>query len=130
MAIYTQLSITATPGKRQFFSAKSKGIGPFTALSVSAVPGAIHSFTAKTPAVGHEGLFTALSVIALPGGRHVFLPKAFVVPPSEPDEGGGGKTYRSREHITSKENLGKWRKKLDREDEELLEIVAMLSQMF
>ena len=80
MAIYTQLSVTATPGKRHSFSAKSKGSGPFTALSVLAVPGTIHSFTAKTPAVGHEGLFTELSVIALPGGRHVFLPKVSVGP--------------------------------------------------
>jgi len=50
MATYTQLSVTATPGKP-------------------------HSFAAKVPPGPHTGLFTALSVMALPGGRHTFTAK-------------------------------------------------------
>jgi len=61
MTIYTQLSPTATPGKR-------------------------YSFSAKTPAVGEKGadLFTSLSVMAIPGQRHLFLPKTLAeIPMSE-----------------------------------------------
>jgi len=92
MTIYTQLSPTATPGKRYSFVAKTpavseKGVGPFTAQSVLAVPGIIHSFVAKTPEVGGEkgaGLFTSLSVMAIPGQRHLFLPKTLAeIPMSE-----------------------------------------------
>jgi hypothetical protein len=97
---YTQLSVTATPGRRHSFSAKTPIAGThtglFTELSVTATPGRIHSFSPKTAASGegaHEGLFTELSVVALPGGRHVFLPKAVAepvpVPPSARAVGGG-----------------------------------------
>jgi len=51
MVIYTQLSLTATPGHRYAFVAKARAVGPhtglFTTLSVLALPGAIYSFVAK-----------------------------------------------------------------------------------
>lgn len=56
MAIYTQLSLIATPGKRYSFSAKAaadaaeRPEGTFTALSVLGIPGIIHSFSAKAAA--------------------------------------------------------------------------------
>jgi len=79
----TQLSLTATPGKRYSFIAKTaagKGSGPFTELSVYGVPGRIHSFAAKTAVSGKgAGPFTELSVIALPGQRHAFLAKTSAV---------------------------------------------------
>ncbi len=83
MAIYTQLSPIALPGKRHSFLAKTpetpgeKGLGPFTALSILALPGSIHSFAAKTSAIGEKGLgpFTAQSVTATPGLIHSFIAK-------------------------------------------------------
>lgn len=72
MAIYTQLSPAATPGKPYSFTPKAAaGSGP------------------------HTGLFTALSPMALPGTTHSFLAKGGVpvpVPlaPTLYDIGGGG----------------------------------------
>jgi len=105
MAAITQLSLTATPGRRYSFSAKDPApivsgphTGLFTELSVIGLPGQRHSFTAKTPSgevTGpHIGLFTALSVSALPGMRRVFVAKAeaeAIIPvPTQAFLGGGG----------------------------------------
>ena len=79
----TQLSPSALPGKPYSFIAKSGVVVPhtglFTELSVTATPGPRHAFSPKdsaTPGIGdHTGLFTELSVIALPGMRHSFTAK-------------------------------------------------------
>ena len=124
MSIYTQLSPTATPGKRYSFSPKSAaGSGPhtgtFTALSVLGTPGQIHSFVAKgvTPAGPHTGLFTALSVMAVPGGMHVFTAKGsgLVVVPDR-------KFYES-----SSQWFEVWQESdHDLEEKELMEIIQIL----
>ncbi|MCK4816962.1 hypothetical protein KA005_14430 [bacterium] len=139
MAIYTQLSVTATPGKPHSFSAKTPAAagphtGLFTELSVSALPGAIHSFTAKTPEGEgvHEGQFTALSVIALPSGRHVFLPKEFVepTPPAPPvpyyGGGGGGGGIWASPRDYEYERKAKLKEEILRDDRELLELLSAI----
>jgi hypothetical protein len=99
MAIYTQLSLVATPGR-------------------------VYSFTAKSAdGAGEkgEGLFTALSVLAVPGRRHIFLPKSIIVPvPEEPElifDAGGGVTGRIQE------DLYRWRQ---RDDEEIINIIMTI----
>ncbi|OEU68460.1 MAG: hypothetical protein BBJ57_07220 [Desulfobacterales bacterium PC51MH44] len=48
------------------------------------------------------------------------------------EEGGGGsivkrrKTY--REYIVDKEHEGKWKKRLDKEDKEMLELIVMMAK--
>ena len=54
----TQLSATATPGRRYSFYARSKGVLSFTELSVTATPGQRHSFLAKTATVLLPGAAT------------------------------------------------------------------------
>ena len=119
MAIYTQLSPTATPGRRYSFSAKSGGgehTGDFTELGVLGVPGPRHSFSAKDPAagIGHSGEFTYLAVYGTPGGRHEFsakTPSDIVI--TEPEKLGGPRDY------------GKARREqLIREDGEILMFIA------
>ena len=106
MAIYTQLSPIATPGKPYSFSPKA----------------------AAEAAERPEGTFTALSVLALPGPIHSFLAKEFtapvVVPTPRPSisVGGGGfapQLYAERERLA----------RLRRDDNDLLEILsAMLTE--
>jgi len=62
----TQLSVTATPGRRYAFI-KLKGEGPFTALSIAALPGCRHVFTAKTGAATVYTLVCASGNINLSG---------------------------------------------------------------
>ena len=141
MAI-TQLSPSATPGKRYSFSAKDEAApeagphtGTFTELSVTATPGPIHSFSAKdaaAPVAGpHTGLFTELSVLALPGQRHSFSAKTeaeIVIPPSIPIDiepaaptGSPGLTlqpdYRPGKKLKSR---------VLKEDDELMELAAYI----
>jgi len=107
MAIYTQLSPIATPGKPYSFSPKA----------------------AAEAAERPEGTFTALSVLALPGPIHTFLAKVSA-PEPEPEPtprpsisvGGGGfapQLYAERERLA----------RLRRDDNDLLEILsAMLTE--
>ena len=122
MAIYTQLSPSATPGKRYSFLAKEEAIpesgphtGTFTALSVSGTPGPIHSFLAKTeaaPEAGeHTGRFTALSVLGLPGGIRVFSAK------TEADE-----DERLSYAVTYTQRM----RRIAKEDREILELVEII----
>jgi hypothetical protein len=135
MAIYTQLSPTAVPGRRYSFTAKTAAptggphTGEFTELSVTATPGQRHSFSAKTeasaPSGPHTGLFTELSVFALPGQRHSFLAKTaavIVTPPKSPEvylapRRGGG-------YIEPEKRLESRRDRILLEDDELMKIAA------
>ncbi len=131
MAIYTQLSPTATPGRRYSFSAKTpesggKGVGPFTSLSVSGVPGRIHTFSAKTPESGGKGagLFTSLSVLGVPGQRHSFLAKTpFIPEPTRPQviSVGGSVGFEKWPEHEYKDNTAIWR-----DDQEILEIICSI----
>ena len=141
MAIYTQLSPSAIPGKRYSFSAKDPApaggphTGTFTELSVTATPGPIHSFSAKdeaaAPSGPHTGLFTALSVLSLPGQRHTFSAKteaiAPVIPEPEPAPeiyGGGGGPLQGWPDAKEKEYFR--RKRILKEDDELMQIAAAI----
>ena len=131
MAIYTQLSPTATPGKRYSFSAKTEAAAPagphtglFTELSSMALPGPIHSFSAKTeaaaPAGPHTGLFTALSAMALPGMRHSFTAKKEYVPST------GEVVFGSMGNIEEIRLPGRTRTK--REEREIIEIMTIIAK--
>lgn len=126
---YTQLSVTATPGGIHTFSAKTKGGGFFTALSVAALPGKPHVFLPK--AGTHIGLFTALSVIALPGVIRSFAAKTAVVPIPSPivyAGGGGGVGYVDRVYRDYEwERKAKRREEILRDDQEILEMISMIT---
>lgn len=57
---------------------------PYTRLSLTATPGRRYSFSAKTTGT-HAGLFTELTILALPGMRRVFVAKS----EEAADTGGG-----------------------------------------
>jgi len=50
------------------------------------------------------------------------------------EEGGGGSVVKRRkkyrEYPVSKENLGKWKKRLDKEDKEMIELIIALTRTF
>jgi hypothetical protein len=135
MAIYTQLSPTALPGRRYSFSAKTAAptggphTGTFTELGVIGVPSKQHSFSAKSeagsPSGPHAGLFTELSVFALTGQRHLFSAKTeavTVTPPRSPEvylapRRGGG-------YIEPEKRLESRRDRILLDDDELLKIAA------
>ena len=100
----------------------------YTELSVTATPGAVHSFTAKTPASENEhiGQFTELSIIALPGGRHVFLPKELIEPtppvPSIEYHGGGGIYIKEREY----EKRLELKEVIRQDDNEVYEMLSVI----
>ena len=51
----------------------------------------------------------------------------------EIDEGGGGPGQprrKYREYIVSKEHEGKWKKRLDKEDKEMIELIIALTRTF
>jgi len=103
-----------------------------TSLSVSATPGRRHSFVAKSATSSKgAGSFTALSVLAVPGGRHVFIAKSAVVPPTTETTttgGGGGSGFYARSYHEP------WQKYYDKkpvqqfvnDDNEVIEILTLL----
>jgi hypothetical protein len=118
-APYTQLGLTATPGRRYSFVAKdpAAGAGPhtglFTELTPTATPGRRHSFVAKTPATGageHTGLFTTLHIYGGPGRRRSFLAKTAAVEEAVADTRPRGKHRGPRQ--------GYW------DDQDITEILA------
>ena len=108
----------------------------YTQLAPTAIPGRRYSFVAKFAATGpHIGTFTALSVMALPGPLRSFLAKTevIIIPPvipPTPSGGGGGGAYayaRDYAEYDSKYKMAEaHRQKVLRDDEELLEILAMV----
>ena len=129
MAIKTQLSPTALPGRSYSFAAKTaadavKGAGPFTALSVTALPGKISNFIAKTPSVTTSEQVTALSVAALPGPVRTFTAKTLaetVALPAREAHGSGG-MLGIKPKFTEKK-IDKYRAQILREDEEIREVI-------
>ena len=126
MAIYTQLSVIGTPGKRYSFLAKAaaeaaeRPEGTFTALSVLGVPGIIHSFSAKgavEAGVKGEGEFTALSVLALPGVIHSFSAKGVLARRPKRSKEKTWLAWQAEDERVSR---------LRREDNELLEIIGTM----
>ena len=138
MTQVTSQSVTATPGRRHSFSAKTpaagaKGTGPFTELSVTATPGGIHTFTAKDPADGGAkgaGPFTAQSVMATPGGLRTFVAKDGVVTIIPPVKGAAPVSGSSGTNVGDI-LTAQHRKRLIREDDEVLAmIMAAMETLF
>ena len=128
---YTQLSPTATPGRRYSFTKGSLKNGPFTALSVTATPGRRHSFVAKTasgPAAGKGlGPFTYISVTATPGRRHSFVAKTaapvIVVPGGTEGPPGGRGGYPDRRQV----DLVNFGRQVMIDDRDLLDLATIFA---
>ena len=110
---YTQLSPTATPGRRYSFVAKFAAtgthIGSFTALSVMALPGPIRSFLAKT----------AVVVVVPP-----------VIVPVVPSGGGGGGGYaytrKDDEEYFKYQRAEAHRIRVLRDDQDVMELIVII----
>ena len=102
----------------------------YTQLSPSALPGKKYSFSAKNAAQrSHAELFTDLSVLALPGRRHSFLAKTEFVPeeievitpsPTARRGGGGAFYYTKGDYQFKDEQIYN---DIHKDDEEVLEII-------
>ena len=132
MAVTTQLSTIATPGRRQTFSAK--GAGVFTSLIVSGTPGRRQTFTAKAAALiagtKGEGVFTSLIVSGTPGQRQTFTAKTeieIVIPPVI-EETSTRDAYSSMVYGIRPTDRREDIKQIIQDDEELVEIILMLAE--